>query len=485
MKNNFKKINKLFAVFAVILMFIFIYSVIDIDPAENPAINLWFLPGQSNEVKGEIERLIGSAEKSIYIAVYDINDENLVNDLLSAHQKGIDVRVIMDNEEAADEWDIVSSLDSKNILRTDHSTSNFMHNKFMIIDGIEVWTGSTNWTENGLFYNNNNSLLINSEELADNYATEFNEMWNGEFGAKSPENTPYPDISVGDINIQCYFAPEDHVEDHIVSVIENAQSSIDFATFTFTSIPIKEAIIKKIKQGVKVRGIYEARQKSQWCTYDGLEEAGANVIYDKNPKTMHHKVFIIDNEIVITGSYNPTKHANKANDENVLVITDKNLAKQYEKEFNNLFYEWGGVDIFPVGNIVITLHPDDPYMTVNGVSQEIDPGRGTKPVIIPEWSRTVVPIRAIVEALGGTIEWDGTERKVTINFKGTVIELWIDNPQAKVNGTTVYIDPNNHSVKPIIINDRTMLPLRFVAESLGCDVGWDNDTRTITITYGG
>jgi len=342
MKNNFKKINKLFAVFVVILMFIFIYSVIDIDPAENPAINLWFLPGQSGEARGEIEQLINSAEKSIYIAVYDINDENLVNDLLFAHQKGIDVRVIMDNEEAADEWDIVSSLDSKNILRTDHSTSNFMHNKFMIIDGIEVWTGSTNWTENGLFYNNNNSLLINSKELADNYTAEFSEMWNGEFGAKSPANTPYPDISVGDINIQCYFAPEDHVEDHIVSVIENAQSSIDFATFTFTSIPIKEAIIKKIKQGVRVRGIYEARQKSQWCTYDDLKEAGANVIYDGNPKTMHHKVFIIDNEIVITGSYNPTKHANTSNDENVLILTDKNLAKQYEKEFNSLFYEWGG-----------------------------------------------------------------------------------------------------------------------------------------------
>jgi len=78
-----------------------------------------------------------------------------------------------------------------------------------------------------------------------------------------------------------------------------------------------------------------------------------------------------------------------------------------------------------------------------------------------------------------------TERKVTINFKGTVIELWIDSSKARVNGTEVYIDTNNHSVKPIIINDRTMLPLRFVAESLGCDVGWDPDTRTITITYGG
>ncbi len=138
-----------------------------------------------------------------------------------------------------------------------------------------------------------------------------------------------------------------------------------------------------------------------------------------------------------------------------------------------------------VQQTVITLQPDNAYMTVNNVSQEIDPGRCTKPVIIPEWSRTVVPIRAIVEALGGTISWEGTERKVTINFKGTTIELWIDNSQAKVNGTEVYIDPNNHNVKPIIVNSRTMLPLRLVAESLGCDVGWDNDTRTITITYGG
>jgi photosystem II stability/assembly factor-like uncharacterized protein len=138
-----------------------------------------------------------------------------------------------------------------------------------------------------------------------------------------------------------------------------------------------------------------------------------------------------------------------------------------------------------VQTITITLQPDNSYMSVNNVSQEIDPGRGTKPVIISAWGRTVVPIRAIVEVLGGTISWEGTERKVTINFKTTTIELWIDNPQAKVNGTMVYIDPDNHSVKPIIVNDRTMLPLRFVAESLGCEVGWDPDTRTITITYGG
>ena len=135
----------------------------------------------------------------------------------------------------------------------------------------------------------------------------------------------------------------------------------------------------------------------------------------------------------------------------------------------------------PAKTIIITLQPDNPYMTVNGVSVEIDPGRGTKPIIIPAWSRTVVPIRAIVEALGGTISWESADRKATINFKGTTIELWIKNPEAKVSGVTKLIDESNHSVMPIIINNRTMLPLRFVAESLGCTVDWDSNTRTIKI----
>ncbi len=131
----------------------------------------------------------------------------------------------------------------------------------------------------------------------------------------------------------------------------------------------------------------------------------------------------------------------------------------------------------------ITLQPNNPIMTINGVSKEIDPGRGTTPVIIPEWGRTVVPIRAIVEALGGTIQWDGKERKVTINFKETTIELWIGKPQARVNDEMKWIDSNNHNVKPVIINDRTMLPLRFVAENLGCTVYWNSVTRTIIITH--
>jgi len=67
----------------------------------------------------------------------------------------------------------------------------------------------------------------------------------------------------------------------------------------------------------------------------------------------------------------------------------------------------------------------------------------------------------------------------------TIIELWIGKSIAKVNGINTPIDSTNSKVVPEIINSRTMLPLRFVTENLGCDVKWDDATKTITITYGG
>jgi hypothetical protein len=199
----------------------------------------------------------------------------------------------------------------------------------------------------------------------------------------------------------------------------------------------------------------------------GLVEPDATVLINGQPATISDTSFDFSHYVDLIPGDNviEVEVSDKAGN-----TTTKTITVTYQKA---------------VQKTIITLKPDNSIMTVNGVSQEIDPGRGTKPVIISAWGRTVVPIRAIVEALGGTISWEGTTRKVTINFKGTTVELWIDNPKAKVNGTEVWIDAENHSVKPIIVNDRTMLPLRFVAESLGCDVGWDNDTRTITITYGG
>jgi hypothetical protein len=126
---------------------------------------------------------------------------------------------------------------------------------------------------------------------------------------------------------------------------------------------------------------------------------------------------------------------------------------------------------------IIELQIGNSTFTVNGISKTLD----SPPVI--KNSRTLLPIRAIIESLGGVVSWDATERKVTVSLGSKTIELWIGKSTAKVNGADIPIDAANPKVVPEIINSRTMLPLRFITENLGCEVQWDGTTQTITITY--
>jgi phosphatidylserine/phosphatidylglycerophosphate/cardiolipin synthase-like enzyme len=85
-----------------------------------------------------------------------------------------------------------------------------------------------------------------------------------------------------------------------------------------------------------------------------LDEAGIDVIWDENPKTMHHKFFIIDNTTTITGSYNPTKHANTANDENILIIHNENISNAYVNEFYEMWDEWQLITLRSLSNLSTT-----------------------------------------------------------------------------------------------------------------------------------
>jgi len=99
-------------------------------------------------------------------------------------------------------------------------------------------------------------------------------------------------------------------------------------------------------------------------------------------------------------------------------------------------------------------------------------------------NRTLVPLRAVVEAMGGTVRWEAATRRATSTLGTTTVELTIGSNKAQVNGKSVLID-SNASVVPLIISGRTMLPLRFVTESLGAQVGYQQSTKTITITHSG
>jgi len=126
---------------------------------------------------------------------------------------------------------------------------------------------------------------------------------------------------------------------------------------------------------------------------------------------------------------------------------------------------------------VLVLRVGSPTMKAGSSSVVLD----APPVIVE--GRTLVPIRAVVESLAGTVAWDAASQTVSISLDGNELKLVIGKSNALVNGKSTPVDSTNPKVVPQILNSRTMLPLRFVAESLGADVQWEDSTQTITITY--
>ncbi len=167
----------------------------------------------------------------------------------------------------------------------------------------------------------------------------------------------------------------------------------------------------------------------------------------------------------------------KAGKNAITIVAVDKAGNKFEKTF-----EVTKVANSSVRSKVINLSIGSSYMVVNGVKEKID-AQGSKPII--KNNRTLLPVRSLIEALGGTVEWDAKTRQVTIRLDGNTIILTIGKNTALVNGIETPIDPNNPNVVPIIINGRTYLPLRFIAEHLNCMIQWDPATKTITIYYYG
>ncbi len=131
-----------------------------------------------------------------------------------------------------------------------------------------------------------------------------------------------------------------------------------------------------------------------------------------------------------------------------------------------------------VAVLTVSMQIGNPIMTVNGMEKEIDPGIGTAPVI--QNGRTLLPVRAVMEELGGAVAWDEETQTVVLAMDKNVILLTIDSPTAYLNEEIVMLD-----TPPVVMNGRTMLPIRFIAENFGIEVGWDESTSTVTLTKEG
>jgi phosphatidylserine/phosphatidylglycerophosphate/cardiolipin synthase-like enzyme len=288
-----------------------------------------------------LAQAINGARGTLDIAAFEFNNPVLTTAVLDAHRRGVTVRMVTDNEHGLEDDDsTIPQFVAAGIPVVDDSRTALMHNKFMIIDGSVVWTGSWNYTINDTYRNNNNAIALRSRRAVQSYQAEFNEMFERkDFGPRSSIGNG-ANFNQDGTPIRVLFAPEDDVVGAITQTLSAADTSIRFMTFSFTVDSIAQVIQSRAAAGVQVQGIFETTgSETAFSELRPLFCAGLPVRQDGNGYILHHKVFIVDDDTVITGSFNISDSATRSNDENLVVIQDAVLAAQYIAEFNRRWAE--------------------------------------------------------------------------------------------------------------------------------------------------
>ena len=260
--------------------------------------------------------LVQRAQKSLDLAVYDITEPSIIEALIQAHQRGVRVRILTDSDSLSGgrhSAATIQSLMAAGIPVKGDDRTALMHHKFMIMDGVELVTGSLNLTHNSLYRDNNNSLKISSPQLAANYQAEFNRMF--EQGLLGPNDhlIPYPVVKVDGGTLRTYFSPKGGTKQAILETLSKAQKSIRFAVFSVTDKDIQKLLVQKARAGVAVEGIFDGCMISQYSVYQDLLTRNIPVMIDGNQALLHSKTFIVDRRVVITGSYNFSMSAEERN----------------------------------------------------------------------------------------------------------------------------------------------------------------------------
>ena len=252
-------------------------SVTETQIQDSGNIEVYFCPQEDCETA--LVDFIDSAEEFVHCAFFEVDLDKVRNKLLEK-EKEIEVKVITDKDYLYEfDHDFVK-VDSWGL----------MHNKFCIIDGKKISSGSMNPTNNGATKNNNNLLFINSQVLAANYEAEFQEMWDGTFKKGDPVLNPI--IELDGITIKNYFCPEDHCAEKVKDELKKAKESIHFMTFSFTNEGIGNIILLKSLENITIQGVMEARQVTKYSVYDLLKYQDIDVVKDGNKQNMHHFVLL-------------------------------------------------------------------------------------------------------------------------------------------------------------------------------------------------
>jgi len=328
--------------------------------------------GAHDNLEEVIIDFIEGAEKYLDIATQEIDSEEIAQAIIDARWRGVKVRVFIEHDYVYDkdpperlavpvepeseeealrraQWvefrrpeDVKTNRDIHMALlrngvdvKADYNHNHIFHQKFIIRDkrsknvsypSSAVLTGSTNFTWTGTHKNLNDVVIFNDPLVAWQYQEEFREIRSGVFGRVNSSHEPRPStINLGGVPVQVFFAPDHAPELEIVKQILKCESMIHFAMFTFSgSSGIDDAMVSVRRTEKSIRGIMDPVQgRRDWAATPWLHNEGIELFFPRSSTAfgkLHHKLLVVDDDIVVTGSMNYTRPANEYNDENVFII---------------------------------------------------------------------------------------------------------------------------------------------------------------------
>lgn len=291
----------------------------------------------STEMCKEILNNINFAKTSIDFAIYGYSSvPSIENAIKNAKARGVKIRLVYDIDSTGGNIypntnELVKLVGNVKNDSLSKEKSAIMHNKFYIFDNKIVITGSANLSHTDMSgYNSNAIIVIKSAEVANIYTEEFNQMYEGKFHS----NKILTENSSG-----IYFSPQNKtIQNTILPLIRNSKNYIYIPAFLISHKEMVSELIQAKNRGVDVRIITDALNASaKYSKVRELRAAGMPVKIENYAGKMHSKTMIIDDRYLVLGSMNFSKSGESKNDENLIVLENKEAAIFYKKFF---LYLW-------------------------------------------------------------------------------------------------------------------------------------------------
>lgn len=341
-----------------------------------------------------IAEQIDRARHKVDAAVYGFNKENIMDALVRAHYRGVQVRLVADAGEYSRGSHGYALMEEHKIPIQAGNQFHIMHDKFFIIDDRFVYVGTGNISNSEFTYNNNNWLYIESEPVATAFTEEFEQMFEeGRFSAaKLPLESPNK-FQIGDTEVEVWFSPQDDAMGKILDELKKVHTSIHFTIFAFTKDQVATEFINRHHEFLEYnaesgfdemqmeemamallsdappedlpKGVFGVLDRSQLhgngqyhqgyrlanngipMRLDANENSRTPGDYQAGGGRLHAKTMILDagtpDARVITGSFNWSSAATISNDEVLLVLRGERITREYAEEFRNIWNQ--GQDI--------------------------------------------------------------------------------------------------------------------------------------------